>query len=165
MSGNTVDTVYADVRGFDSGAKINGRKRLVAVAAEGVLLPAVNIGDRHSAGILIITLVNICSQLQLDLGRRRLPAQSVHHWNLANLAANPADTAEVVSAGTGPAAGPGASQKDHPVGRRRRTVNPAPHQRIRAGPSRSKTVCRMSTKEHSAAMVTDIAAPPGEAMR
>lgn len=69
QSVKAADTVGADTRGFDNGKKINGRKRHIAVDTEGFLLAAIvtaaNIGDRHGAKLLLITLLNICTQLQL----------------------------------------------------------------------------------------------------
>jgi len=63
------DTVGAATRGFDSGKKINGRKRHIAVDVEGFLLAVVvtaaNVGDRMGAKLLIIALLNTCSQLKL----------------------------------------------------------------------------------------------------
>jgi transposase len=63
------DTVGAGTRGFDSGKKINGRKRHIAVDVEGFLLAVVvtaaNVGDRMGAKLLIIALLNTCTQLTL----------------------------------------------------------------------------------------------------
>jgi transposase len=63
------DTVGAATRGFDSGKKINGRKRHIAVDVEGFLLAvivtAANVGDRMGAKLLIIALLNTCTRLQL----------------------------------------------------------------------------------------------------
>ncbi len=63
------DTVGAASRGFDSGKKINGRKRHIAVDTEGFLLAVVvtaaNVGDRMGAKLLIIALLNTCTQLKL----------------------------------------------------------------------------------------------------
>ena len=63
------DTVGAGTRGFDSGKKINGRKRHLAVDVEGFLLAVVvtaaNVGDRYGAKLLVISLLNTCTQLQL----------------------------------------------------------------------------------------------------
>jgi transposase len=63
------DTVGAATRGFDSGKKINGRKRHIAVDVEGFLLAVVvtaaNVGDRMGAKLLIIALLNTCTQLKL----------------------------------------------------------------------------------------------------
>jgi transposase len=63
------DTVGADSRGFDSGKKINGRKRHIAVDVEGFLLAVVvtaaNVGDRMGAKLLVIALLNTCTRLKL----------------------------------------------------------------------------------------------------
>src|SRR6266545_2905112 len=63
------DTVGAATRGFDSGKKINGRKRHIAVDVEGFLLAVVvtaaNVGDRMGAKLLVIVLLNSCTRLQL----------------------------------------------------------------------------------------------------
>jgi transposase len=63
------DTVGAATRGFDSGKRINGRKRHLAVDVEGFLLAVVvtaaNVGDRTGAKLLIIALLNTCTQLKL----------------------------------------------------------------------------------------------------
>jgi transposase len=63
------DTVGANTRGFDSGKKINGRKRHIAVDVEGFLLAVVvsaaSVGDRIGAKLLVIALLNTCTQLRL----------------------------------------------------------------------------------------------------
>jgi transposase len=63
------DTVGAATRGFDSGKRINGRKRHLAVDVEGFLLAVVvtaaNVGDRTGAKLLIIALLNTCTRLKL----------------------------------------------------------------------------------------------------
>jgi transposase len=63
------DTVGAASRGFDSGKRINGRKRHVAVDVEGFLLAVVvtaaNVGDRTGAKLLVIALLNTCTRLKL----------------------------------------------------------------------------------------------------
>src|SRR5207248_3580382 len=63
------DTVGAETRGFDSGKKINGRKRHIAVDVEGFLLAVVvtaaSIGDRFGAKLLVIALLNMCTRLKL----------------------------------------------------------------------------------------------------
>ena len=63
------DTVGAGTRGFDSGKRINGRKRHIAVDVEGFLLAVVvtaaNVGDRMGAKLLVIVLLNSCTRLQL----------------------------------------------------------------------------------------------------
>jgi transposase len=63
------DTVGCDSRGFDSGKKINGRKRHIAVDVEGFLLAVVvtaaGVGDRMGAKLLVIALLNTCTQLKL----------------------------------------------------------------------------------------------------
>src|SRR4051794_10479551 len=69
QSVKAADTVAAATRGFDNGKKINGRKRHIAVDTEGFLLAVVvtaaNIGDRLGAKLLIIALLNTCTQLKL----------------------------------------------------------------------------------------------------
>ena len=66
------DTVGAGSRGFDSGKRINGRKRHLAVDVEGFLLAVVvtaaNVGDRMGAKLLVIALLNICTRLKLIWG-------------------------------------------------------------------------------------------------
>jgi transposase len=63
------DVVGAGSRGYDSGKKINGRKRHVAVDVEGFLLAVVvtaaSVGDRMGAKLLIIALLNTCTRLKL----------------------------------------------------------------------------------------------------
>jgi transposase len=63
------DTVGAGTRGFDSGKRINGRKRHVAVDVEGFLLAVVvtaaSVGDRMGAKLLIVALLNTCTRLKL----------------------------------------------------------------------------------------------------
>jgi transposase len=63
------ETVAAASRGFDSGKKINGRKRHLAVDVEGfvlaVVVTAANIGDRTGAKLLLIALLDICTRLKL----------------------------------------------------------------------------------------------------
>lgn len=69
QSVKAADTVGAGTRGFDSGKKINGRKRHIAVDVNGFLLAVVvtaaNIGDRMGAKLLVIALLNICTRLKL----------------------------------------------------------------------------------------------------
>lgn len=69
QSVKAAETVGAGSRGFDSGKKINGRKRHIAVDVEGFLLAVVvtaaNIGDRMGAKLLVIALLNICTRLKL----------------------------------------------------------------------------------------------------
>jgi transposase len=63
------DVVGAATRGFDSGKKIDGRKRHVAVDVEGFLLAVVvtaaSVGDRMGAKPLVIALLNTCTRLKL----------------------------------------------------------------------------------------------------
>ena len=63
------DTVGAGTRGFDSGKKINGRKRHIAVDVEGFLLAVVvtaaSVGDRMGAKLLVVALLNTCTRLKL----------------------------------------------------------------------------------------------------
>jgi transposase len=74
------DTVGAHTRGFDSGKKINGRKRHVAVDVEGFLLAVVvtaaSVGDRIGAKLLVIALVEHLHPVEADLGRLRLRRQA-----------------------------------------------------------------------------------------
>jgi transposase len=69
QSVKAAETVAAGSRGFDSGKKINGRKRHLAVDVEGFLLAVVvtaaNIGDRMGAKLLVIALLNVCTRLKL----------------------------------------------------------------------------------------------------
>src|SRR3954465_5433900 len=69
QSVKAADTVGAATRGFDNGKKINGRKRHIAVDTEGFLLAVVvtaaHIGGRLGAKLLIIALLNTCTQLKL----------------------------------------------------------------------------------------------------
>jgi transposase len=69
QSVKAAETVGAGTRGFDSGKKINGRKRHIAVDVEGFLLAVVvtaaNIGDRMGAKLLVIALLNTCTRLKL----------------------------------------------------------------------------------------------------
>jgi transposase len=69
QSVKAAETVGAGSRGFDSGKKINGRKRHIAVDVEGFLLAVVvtaaNIGDRMGAKLLIIAVLNVCTRLKL----------------------------------------------------------------------------------------------------
>jgi len=88
------DVVGAASRGFDSGKKINGRKRHVAVDVEGFLLAVVvtaaNIGDRIGAKLLVITLLNTCTRLKADLGRLRLRRQAPGDLGAGGRADHPA---------------------------------------------------------------------------
>ncbi|MFC4998209.1 IS607 family element RNA-guided endonuclease TnpB [Dactylosporangium cerinum] len=61
--------------------------------------------------------------------------------NLANLAANPADTAQVSTAGSGPVAGRGANQKTHPGGQEAKNRQPgtAPADQTGTVPSQDRT--------------------------
>jgi transposase len=69
QSVKAADTVGSGSRGFDSGKKINGRKRHIAVDVEGFLLAVVvtaaSIGDRMGAKLLVIALLNTCTRLTL----------------------------------------------------------------------------------------------------
>src|SRR5438445_7205272 len=69
QSVKAAETVGAGSRGFDSGKKINGRKRHLAVDVEGLLLAVVvtaaNVGDRMGAKLLVIALLNTCTRLKL----------------------------------------------------------------------------------------------------
>ncbi|MCA1835890.1 MAG: IS5 family transposase, partial [Actinobacteria bacterium] len=69
QSVKAAETVGAGSRGFDSGKKINGRKRHIAVDVEGFLLAVVvtaaGIGDRMGAKLLVIALLDTCTRLKL----------------------------------------------------------------------------------------------------
>ena len=69
QSVKAAETVGSGSRGFDSGKKINGRKRHIAVDVEGLLLAVVvtaaNVGDRTGAKLLVIALLNVCTRLKL----------------------------------------------------------------------------------------------------
>jgi transposase len=69
QSVKAAEWVGAPSRGFDSGKKINGRKRHVAVDVEGFLLAVVvtaaNIGDRMGAKLLVIALLDTVTRLKL----------------------------------------------------------------------------------------------------
>jgi transposase len=68
QSVKAAEVVAARSRGFDSGKKINGRKRHVAVDVEGFLLAVVvtaaNVGDRMGAKLLVIALLDTCDRLK-----------------------------------------------------------------------------------------------------
>jgi transposase len=78
------DTVAATSRGFDGGKKINGRKRHIAVDVEGFLLAVVvtaaNVGDRIGAKLLVITLLNACTQLKLIWADSGYDGQPLADW-------------------------------------------------------------------------------------
>jgi transposase len=63
QSVKAADTVGAGGRGYDSGKKINGRKRHLAVDVEGfvlaVVVTAANVGDRIGAKLLVIALLDV----------------------------------------------------------------------------------------------------------
>lgn len=69
QSVKAADVVGVKTRGYDSGKKINGRKRHVAVDVEGFLLAVVvtaaNVGDRMGAKLLVIRLLDLCTRLRL----------------------------------------------------------------------------------------------------
>jgi transposase len=69
QSVKVADVVGAKTRGFDSGKKINGRKRHVAVDVKGFLLAVVvttaNVGDRMGAKLLVISLLDTFTRLRL----------------------------------------------------------------------------------------------------
>jgi transposase len=69
QSVKAADVVGSASRGFDSGKRINGRKRHVAVDVEGFLLAVVvtaaSVGDRMGAKLLVIALLNTCTRLKL----------------------------------------------------------------------------------------------------
>jgi transposase len=84
QSVKAADTVGAATRGYDSGKKIGGRKRHVAVDTEGFLLAVVvtaaSVGDRMGAKLLIITLLNICTKLQLIWADSGYSGQPLARW-------------------------------------------------------------------------------------
>jgi transposase len=69
QSVKAAETVAAASRGFDSGKKINGRKRHLAVDVEGfvlaVVVTAANVGDRLGAKLLVIALLDAFTRLKL----------------------------------------------------------------------------------------------------
>jgi hypothetical protein len=69
QSVKAADTVGVGTRGFDSGKKINGGKRHLAVDVEGLLLAVVitaaNIGDRMGVKLRVIAVLNVCTRLKL----------------------------------------------------------------------------------------------------
>jgi transposase len=69
QSVKAAETVGAGSRGFDSGKKINGRKRHLAVDVEGfvlaVVVTAANAGDRYGAKLLLIALLDAFTRLRL----------------------------------------------------------------------------------------------------
>jgi transposase len=71
QSVKAADTVGKPSRGFDSGKKINGRKRHLAVDVEGWLLAVVataaSVGDRMGAKLLIIRLLDLLTGGALQL--------------------------------------------------------------------------------------------------
>jgi transposase len=83
--------VGASTRGFDSGKKINGRKRHVAVDVEGFLLAVVvtaaNIGDRMGAKLLVIALLDTFTRLKLLWADAGYDGQPLADWvrSVANI--------------------------------------------------------------------------------
>lgn len=71
QSVKAAETVGKAHRGFDSGKKINGTKRHVAVDVEGFLLAVVvtaaNVGDRMGAKLLIIRMLDLLTLGALQL--------------------------------------------------------------------------------------------------
>ena len=84
QSVKAADTVGRDTRGFDSGKKINGRKRHIAVDVEGLLLAVVvtaaNIGDRMGAKLLVIALLDTCTRLKLIWADAGYDGQPLTTW-------------------------------------------------------------------------------------
>lgn len=84
QSVKAAETVGAGSRGFDSGKKINGRKRHIAVDVQGLLLAVVvtaaNIGDRMGAKLLVITLLNTCTRLKLIWADAGYDGQPLTTW-------------------------------------------------------------------------------------
>jgi transposase len=86
------DTVGAGTRGFDSGKKINGRKRHIAVDVEGFLLAVVvtaaSVGDRMGAKLLVIALLNTCTRLRLIWADSGYDGNPLAQWvrSVANIA-------------------------------------------------------------------------------
>lgn len=84
QSVKAADTVGSGTRGFDSGKKINGRKRHIAVDVEGFLLAVVvtaaNIGDRMGAKLLVIALLDTCTRLKLIWADAGYDGQPLTTW-------------------------------------------------------------------------------------
>ncbi len=78
------DSVGVASRGFDSGKRINGRKRHLAVDVEGFLLAVVvtaaNVGDRFGAKLLVIALLNTCTRLKLIWADSGYDGQPLAGW-------------------------------------------------------------------------------------
>jgi transposase len=78
------EAVGAATRGFDSGKKINGRKRHVAVDVEGFLLAVVvtaaNVGDRMGAKLLLTRLLDTCTRLALIWADSGYDGQPLATW-------------------------------------------------------------------------------------
>lgn len=84
QSVKAADTVGSTTRGFDSGKKINGRKRHIAVDVEGFLLAAVvtasSVGDRMGAKLRVIVLLNTCTRLKLIWADSGYDGQLLTAW-------------------------------------------------------------------------------------
>jgi transposase len=78
------DMVGVRTRGFDSGKKINGRKRHVAVDVEGfvlaVVVTAANVGDRMGAKLLVIALLDACARLKVIWGDSGYDGRPLAGW-------------------------------------------------------------------------------------
>lgn len=81
----------ASTRGYDGAKKINGRKRHLAVETNGFVLAvavtAANVNDRVGARLLIIALLNVCTQLRVifaDTGYDGWPLYRFA-WNVAGI--------------------------------------------------------------------------------
>ncbi len=87
QSVKAADTVGGASRGFDSGKKINGRKRHIAVDVEGFLLAVVvtaaSVGDRMGAKLLVIALLNTCTRLKLIWADAGYDGKPLAQWVLA----------------------------------------------------------------------------------
>jgi transposase len=84
QSVKAADTVGAGTRGFDSGKKINGRKRHLAVDVEGfvlaVVVTAAGVGDRMGAKLLVIALGNTCTRLRLIWADAGYDGRPLRDW-------------------------------------------------------------------------------------
>lgn len=87
QSVKVADTVGAATRGYDSGKKISGRKRHIAVDVEGLLLAVVvtvaSVGDRMGAKLLIIKLLDFCTRLQLIWADSGYDGRPLAQWATA----------------------------------------------------------------------------------
>ncbi|MGH4012433.1 MAG: IS5 family transposase [Pseudonocardiaceae bacterium] len=91
QSVKAAEWVGASTRGFDSGKKINGRKRHLAVDVEGFLLAVVvtaaSIGDRAGAKLLVIARLDTFTRLKLIWADAGYDTQPLSNWirSVANI--------------------------------------------------------------------------------